>query len=104
MNYQLQHRIHYQYMLEGYDEDWINAGKNRIAEYDDVTPGTYTFKVKAFLLESPEKYDIRTITVTVPNSYLTSPTAFTIYFLLLLTALIVIFVKYKKAVKALNNQ
>ena len=66
MNYALQHRVHYQYMLEGYEEEWHNAERNRIATYDKLKAGTYTFKVKAFLLESPEKFDLRTVEVVVP--------------------------------------
>jgi hypothetical protein len=66
MNYALQHRVHYQYMLEGYDKDWHNAGKDRLATYDDLSAGTYTFKVKAFLLESPDKFDLRTVEIEVP--------------------------------------
>ena len=66
MNYALQHRVHYQYMLEGYEKDWHNAGKDRIAIYDDLPAGTYTFKVKAFLLESPDKFDLRTVEIEVP--------------------------------------
>ena len=68
MNYQLQHRVHYQYMLEGYDKDWRNAEKDRTATYFDVPSGTYVFKVKAFLLESPDKYDIRSIEVDVRSA------------------------------------
>lgn len=66
MNYALQHRVHYQYMLEGYEEEWHNAERNRIATYDKLKAGTYTFKVKAFLLESPDKFDLRTVEVVVP--------------------------------------
>ena len=66
MNYALQHRVHYQYMLEGYEEEWHNAERNRIATYDKLKAGTYTFKVKAFLLESPEKFDLRTVEIVVP--------------------------------------
>ena len=68
LNYQMQHRVHYQYMLEGYDKDWRNAEKERLAIYNDVPPGTYVFKVKAFLLESPDKYDTRSIEVEVKGS------------------------------------
>ena len=79
LNYQLQHRIHYQYMLEGYDEEWQNADKTRTATYGDLSSGTYQFKVKAFLLESPENYDMRTIEVVVPPTYLLSTKALWIY-------------------------
>ena len=88
LNYQLQHRVHYQYMLEGYDEDWQNAGPDRTATYSDLPGGQYVFKVKAFLLESPENYDMRTIEVIVPSSLLLSPTALWIYLGLLLLAAI----------------
>jgi len=88
LNYQLQHRIHYQYMLEGYDKDWVNADKSRIATYAGVSGGTYKFKVKAFLLESPDKFDMRTVTVIVPPHFLLSPTALWIYNILIVLLLI----------------
>ena len=89
LNYQLQHRVHYQFMLEGYDQEWRNADKSRMAYYNHLPAGTYQFKVKAFLLESPDKFDLRTITVEVPPHVLLSTTAISIY--LLLIAAIVLF-------------
>ncbi|MGN1229277.1 MAG: two-component regulator propeller domain-containing protein [Prevotella sp.] len=82
LNYQLQHRIHYQYMLEGYEEDWHNADKTRTATYSGLPAGTYEFKVRAFLLESPDKYDLKTITVVVPQHFLLSENAVWIYMVL----------------------
>ena len=102
MNYQLQHRMHYQYMLEGYDKDWQNAGKDRMAFYSGVPAGTYTFKVKAFLLESPDQYDLRTIEVVVPNTFLLSPTAIIIYAILLILLAVYIFIRYRRASRALK--
>ena len=84
LNYQVQHRLHYQYMLEGYDDDWQNAGKDRMASYSGVSGGTYTFRVKTFLLESPDAFDERVITVIVPRHPLLSATALVIYLVLLL--------------------
>ena len=83
LNYQLQHRVVYQYKLDGYDSDWRNADKTRTAMYDGVPAGTYRFHVKAFLLESPENYDIRTIEITVPPLFIFSGTAIWIYMLIL---------------------
>ena len=79
LNYQLQHRVHYQYMLEGYDEDWQNAPVSRTAWYNNLPSGTYKFKVKAFLIDSPEKYDMKEIEVVVPPSFLFSREAMWIY-------------------------
>ena len=83
LNYQLQHRVHYQYKLNGYDNDWRNAGKDRTATYEDIPAGTYQFQVKAFLLESPDNFDIRTIEVVVPPLFIFSPAAIWIYIFLL---------------------
>lgn len=37
----------YQYRLEPYDIQWIDAGKQRTARYTNLDPGEYTFQVKA---------------------------------------------------------
>ena len=94
LNYQLQHRIHYQYCLEGYEEDWNNADNTRTATYSGLPAGTYEFKVKAFLLESPDKYDMKTITIVVPPHFLLSQSAIWIY--IILAAAIVITILYIK--------
>jgi len=37
----------YAYMLEGLDQEWNQVGARRHAEYPDLEPGEYTFRVKA---------------------------------------------------------
>ncbi len=84
LNYQLQHRVHYQYMMEGYDKNWINSDETRRASYTDLPPGKYTFKVKAFLQESPEQADLKEIVVIVPSEGLFQGTSLWIIILLAL--------------------
>ncbi len=36
----------YRYMLQGFDAQWIEAGTRRIANYTNIPPGEYIFKVK----------------------------------------------------------
>jgi len=36
----------YAYQLEGFDEQWIEAGPRRFASYTNIPPGAYTFRVK----------------------------------------------------------
>ena len=91
LNYQLQHRVHYQYMLEGYDEEWHNADKTRTVTYSGLPAGTYTFKVKAFMLESPDKYDIKELVIKVPPFWLLSTVAVWIYLILISTGIITYF-------------
>lgn len=38
--------MNYQYILEGYDEEWIDAGTRKYTAYTNLPPGEYTFKVK----------------------------------------------------------
>jgi hypothetical protein len=65
-----------------------------------VPAGTYTFKVKAFLLESPDKYDLRTIEVTVPVFSLLTSTALWIIGAILLAVLAAfIFIRRRKVKK-----
>ncbi|RYD78759.1 MAG: hypothetical protein EOP53_10705, partial [Sphingobacteriales bacterium] len=40
-------KITFQYQLEGYDKEWINAGTRHRATYNNLLPGHYTFKLKA---------------------------------------------------------
>lgn len=37
----------YAYRLEGYDQNWVQAATQRTATYTNLSPGTYTFWVKA---------------------------------------------------------
>ena len=104
MNYQLQHRVHYQYILEGYEQEWHNAEKDLTARYSNLPAGNYTFRVKAFLLESPEKYDQRSIEVVVPGFFLFSKTARWIYLSILGFIGLILLVKYRgKWLRALKK-
>jgi signal transduction histidine kinase/ligand-binding sensor domain-containing protein/DNA-binding response OmpR family regulator len=40
-------RVKFKYKLEGFDADWIDAGKRRTAYYTNIPPGNYRFLVKA---------------------------------------------------------
>ena len=104
MNNQFQHRIHYQYRLEGYDDEWHNAGKDRTSTYSNVPGGTYQFQVKAFLLESPEYYDMRTIEVVVPSHFLLSGSAIWFYLFILVVAAVAIYGWHKGKIKNVSKK
>jgi signal transduction histidine kinase/ligand-binding sensor domain-containing protein len=40
-------KVHYRYMLEGFDHQWTEAGPRRSAYYTSIPPGPYTFRVQA---------------------------------------------------------
>src|SRR5581483_3832803 len=39
--------VQFEYKLDGFDEDWINAGGQRTASYSQLPAGKYHFRVKA---------------------------------------------------------
>ncbi len=53
MNLSTPEKLHYQYRLEGFDRDWIDAGKRRIASYTNLPPGSYRFQVRAAIDDGP---------------------------------------------------
>jgi len=40
-------QIHFQYKLEGFDREWVAAGTRRTAYYNNLSPGSYRFRVVA---------------------------------------------------------
>jgi sugar lactone lactonase YvrE len=101
LNYNMQGRVHYQYMLEEYDEEWQNADKTLTAEYTQIPSGTYTFKVKAFNLESPDAEEMCTIEITVPSHFLLSTAALWTYLAVavVIAAILIIAIMRKKRKK-----
>jgi diguanylate cyclase (GGDEF)-like protein len=47
LDYTAPEKNRYRYKLEGFDEDWIDAGRIRRATYTNLSPRSYTFRVKA---------------------------------------------------------
>jgi signal transduction histidine kinase len=40
-------KMRFKYKLDGYDQNWVDAGTRRIAYYTNTAPGRYTFRVMA---------------------------------------------------------
>jgi signal transduction histidine kinase len=60
-------QLEYRYKMEGADNDWVYAGKNRLVRYADLSPGNYTFKVAASLNNKDwSKETIISISITPP--------------------------------------
>lgn len=47
LNYRQSGATHYSYMLEGFDRDWNNIGRNASATYTNINPGHYQFRIRA---------------------------------------------------------
>jgi len=58
--------ILFQYLLEGYDDDWSPLNKNRQASFGNLKEGNYTFKLKAIHPQGLEKTTSYTFKVLPP--------------------------------------
>lgn len=47
LSFEVPENNRYAYRLEGLEEEWNEAGTRRFANYTDIDPGEYTFRVKA---------------------------------------------------------
>jgi signal transduction histidine kinase/streptogramin lyase len=47
LNYRLPDKNRFAYMMENFDDDWIEAGTQHQATYTNLDPGRYTFRVRA---------------------------------------------------------
>jgi signal transduction histidine kinase/ligand-binding sensor domain-containing protein/DNA-binding response OmpR family regulator len=47
LDYHASDKNQYQYKLEGFDENWVDAGNRRTVTYTNLPSGNYVFKVKA---------------------------------------------------------
>ena len=47
MSYTAPDNVRFQYQLEGLQKDWVDAGINRVATYNYLSPGEYKFHVRA---------------------------------------------------------
>ena len=85
---------HYQYMLENFDKEWIDAKNHRTATYTNLDPGTYVFKVKGsnndkLWNDIPTKMVIKVI----PPFYKT--TLFIIFVIVFIVLLILIYIRLR---------
>ena len=74
----------YAYKLDGYDKDWIPAGTQRMATYTNLSPGHYTFRVKAANSDGVWNEQGDSFSFTILPPWWQTWWAYTIYILALL--------------------
>jgi ligand-binding sensor domain-containing protein len=65
LSYLQQRKIHYFYMLEGVDKDWIHVDHPMEAIYNSLPPGDYIFKVKSENADGMISEEIASILIVV---------------------------------------
>lgn len=79
INYRFQRDIVYQYILEGYDNDWSKPSAEGKASYTKVSPGTYLFKVRSLRRSDGKTISESALKVEVSQPWWNSWWAWAIY-------------------------
>ncbi len=95
LNYLNPEKNNYAYMLEGYDDQWNEAGRSRTASYMNLKPGNYTFRVKASNNDNVWNESGSSISIKVKGPFWSTSLALLIY-LFLLTVLLLALVRIVK--------
>jgi len=69
----------YRYKLEGYNKDWVIAGKERLANYTKIPPGNYTLLVNASNTTGKWSPFIKTLRLKIHAPWWASGTAYLCY-------------------------
>jgi signal transduction histidine kinase/ligand-binding sensor domain-containing protein len=93
----------YAFQLEGYDKDWVPAGTQRNATYTNLSPGTYTFKVKAANSDGVWNNTGASIFITILPPWWKTWWAYLLYAILFIAA-ISTFIAYRSAALKKENK
>ncbi|MFD2888703.1 hybrid sensor histidine kinase/response regulator transcription factor [Chitinophaga cymbidii] len=103
LNFSAPEKLSYAYKMEGFDPDWNYVGDQRKATYTNLSPGTYTFRVKATADESIWSVPESTITLVIRPPFYKTTLAYLIFTLLALAAAYGIY-RYSSAYIRKRNQ
>ncbi|HTG65484.1 MAG TPA: two-component regulator propeller domain-containing protein [Flavobacterium sp.] len=94
-------KINYAYFLEGWDDQWSNAGQNRKANYPHLSEGTYFFKVKTSGFQDKLSEAETLIKIVVLPPWYRSWWAYLMYLIIGVTAIFnyIRYNKYKERLK-----
>lgn len=97
LNYLIPEKNSYMYILEGYEDEWNQIGRNRTASFMNLEPGNYTFHVKGSNNDMVWNEAGTSIDVKVLAPFYATPLAIMIYFatITLLLFAIVRIVRYR---------
>lgn len=85
----------FSYYLEGAESEWIHTTNDNTANYLNVAPGTYTFKIKASNGDGIWNSKYKKLTIIVNAPWYKTTLAYTFYILFFI-CILVLFIKYRE--------
>ena len=103
INFMYPGRVEYLYSLDGFDHQWFRA-KNKMANYTNINPGKYVFRLKAIDKDSKELIEERNIKIEIGRPFWASNWAITFYVILVLTIILFVVQFIKNKVEKRNSK
>lgn len=97
-------QIQYSYMLEGFDESWIENGSNTSATYTNLNGGEYVFRVKSRIKQNLWYNKELAVDVTVATPIWERGWMFGVYAGVLILGILIYIQRQKQAVIELERQ
>ncbi len=88
LDYNSPQSVRYAYMMEGFDDDWVQSGSRRFATYTNLDPGRYVFKVKSTNADGVWNNDFTSLTIIIDPPWWKTGWAYGLYFILILAGLL----------------
>jgi ligand-binding sensor domain-containing protein/signal transduction histidine kinase/DNA-binding response OmpR family regulator len=104
LSYEAPQMTRYAYKMEGLDRDWVHLTNNRKVYFTDLSPGEYTFRVRALTDGIPPGNTAGTaLHITIKPPVWASQSAFVVYVLLGASALVFLIIRYQKRTEEKNK-
>lgn len=91
LNYLFSNMNSYAYRLDGYDQEWNEAGNRTVAYYTNLRPGTYTFQVRGSNNDGVWNMEGHSLRIIVDPPFWATWYAYLFYFLVVFGVAYVIF-------------
>lgn len=95
--------MEYAYIMEGENENWNYVGHRTFAEFYNLPPGDYVFKVKASNQEGVWETDYAQLNITINPPFWKEPYMYVVYCILFILAIYYIFRFYTYRMRTLNK-
>ncbi|MBT1689852.1 two-component regulator propeller domain-containing protein [Dawidia soli] len=104
LSYEAPQMTRYAYKMEGLDRDWVHLTNNRKVYFTDLSPGEYTFRVRALTDGIPPDNAAGTaLHIVIQPPVWASQSAYVAYVLLGASALVFLIIRYQKRTEEKNK-
>ncbi|MHC1702443.1 MAG: two-component regulator propeller domain-containing protein [Tenuifilaceae bacterium] len=94
-------KVEFKYMLEGFEDEWVDAGSNRTISYTNLTHGNYTFKVIACNNDGVWNNTGSSISFSIEPRFIET---IWFYILIIISIVIIVWLSYRARIVQLRNR